>query len=65
MNLINDHDLQQIPLVPWSSWLWHLVNTEKVPGSSPGGITFLPSWTKHHREPHHHLHASNPQAHTV
>lgn len=30
--------------VPWSSWLWHLVNTEKVPGSSPGGITFLPLW---------------------
>ena len=23
-------------LVLWSSWSWHLVNTEKVPGSSPG-----------------------------
>ncbi|KAJ0154527.1 hypothetical protein HZ326_3156 [Fusarium oxysporum f. sp. albedinis] len=28
-------------MVPWSSWLWHLVNTEKVPGSIPGGTTFF------------------------
>ena len=34
-------------LVPWSNWLWHLVNTEKVPGSIPGGTSlFGPSRSK-------------------
>ncbi|KAJ0140075.1 Uncharacterized protein HZ326_17003 [Fusarium oxysporum f. sp. albedinis] len=26
--------------VAWSSWLWHLAHTEKVPGSIPGGTIF-------------------------
>ncbi|TVY74863.1 hypothetical protein Focb16_v005160 [Fusarium oxysporum f. sp. cubense] len=27
-------------MVAWSSWLWHLAHTEKVPGSIPGGTIF-------------------------
>jgi hypothetical protein len=30
-------------MVSWSSWLWHLVNTEVVPGSIPGEINFFSS----------------------
>ncbi|CUM63041.1 uncharacterized protein PRCAT00000604001 [Priceomyces carsonii] len=25
-------------MVPWSSWLWHLLNTQNVPSSILGGI---------------------------
>ena len=34
------HKLGSLLMVRWRSWLSHLSNTQKVPGSSPGRITF-------------------------
>jgi hypothetical protein len=32
--------------VRWSSWLWHLLNTQNVPSSILGRITFFPSYNE-------------------
>ena len=32
-------------LVSWSSWSWHLLNTQNVPSSILGEINFFPTYT--------------------